>query len=382
MIIPTVDYRTGAVEIIDQTLLPREERLVRLASLDELAAAIRSLRVRGAPAIGIAAAYGMLLAIENYLKDHVRPRPEHVFDRVEGVRAFDPGGLDAASMRRVLEAARETLAATRPTAANLFWALERMSAAATGASNDPSLLGTLVAREAFAIHAEELEIEYAIGRNGAKYISDGMNVLTHCNAGGLATAGYGTALGVLYSAWEQGRRFHVYADETRPLLQGARLTAWELKKRGIPHTILCEGAAASLFASGRIDAVIVGADRIAANGDVANKVGTLGLAILCEKFGRPFYVAAPSSTFDPAVASGTEIPIEERSCDEVASICGVRTAPEGTQAYNPAFDVTPAELITAIISEQGAIENPGPGKISPLAWGGAHGPISGRRNGA
>jgi len=370
MVIPTVDYRRGSVEIIDQTLLPREERLVRLAGLDELAAAIRSLRVRGAPAIGIAAAYGMLLAIENYLKDHVRPRPEHVFDRVEGVRAFDPGGLDAASMKRALEAARETLAATRPTAANLFWALERMSAAAAGASNDPALLVTLVAREAFAIHTEELEIEYAIGRNGAKYIGDGMNVLTHCNAGGLATAGYGTALGVLYSAWEQGRRFHVYADETRPLLQGARLTAWELKKRGIPHTILCDGAAASLFAAGRIDAVIVGADRIAANGDVANKVGTLGLAVLCEKFGRPFYVAAPSSTFDPGVASGTEIPIEERPHDEVASICGVRTAPEGTQAYNPAFDITPAELITAIISEHGAIENPGPGKIPPLACGG------------
>ena len=369
MIIPTVDYRRGAVEIIDQTLLPREERLVRLASLDELASAIRSLRVRGAPAIGIAAAYGMLLALENYLKDHVRPRPEHVFDRVEGVRAFDPGSLDAAAMKRTLEGARETLAATRPTAANLFWALKRMSAAA-GASNDPAILVARVAREAFAIHTEELEIEYAIGRNGAKYIRDGMNVLTHCNAGGLATAGYGTALGVLYAAWEQGRRFHVYVDETRPLLQGARLTAWELRKRGIPHTILCEGAAASLFAAGRIDAVIVGADRIAANGDVANKVGTLGLAVLCEKFGRPFYVAAPLSTFDPAAASGAEIPIEERSCAEVTSICGIQTALEGTQAYNPAFDVTPANLITAIISERGAIENPGPGKIASLACGG------------
>jgi methylthioribose-1-phosphate isomerase len=363
MILPTVDYRRGAVEIIDQVLLPREERIVRLTNPRDLAAAIRSLNVRGAPAIGIAAAYGMLLALEDYLREQVRPPIEYAFDRREGMRSFDAAALDAKEMRHRLEAAREELAATRPTAVNLFWALERMSSAAGGVVRDPIDLCSRVASEAFAIHTEELEIEFAIGRNGANFITDGMNVLTHCNAGGLATAGFGTALGVLYTAWEGGKRFHVYADETRPLLQGARLTAWELTKRAIPHTILCEGAAASLFAAGAIDAVIVGADRIAANGDTANKVGTLGLGILCEKFGRPFYVAAPWSTFDPAVPSGAEIPIEERPGDEVTSVCGVRTAPEGARVYNPAFDITPASLITAIICERGVIQNPGRGKI-------------------
>jgi methylthioribose-1-phosphate isomerase len=368
MIIRTIEYRRGAVEIIDQALLPGEERIVRIDRVDELAAAISSLRVRGAPAIGIAAAYGMLLALENHMRDNVRPRPEYLFDRGEGVRAFDPGNLDVAELKRTLEGARETLVATRPTAANLLWALERISIAAA-ASSDPARLGALVAREAFAIHAEELEIEYAIGRNGERYIRDGMNVLTHCNAGGLATAGYGTALGVLYTAWERGRRFHVYVDETRPLLQGARLTAWELGKRGIPYTILCEGAAPSLFAAGKVDAVVVGADRIAANGDTANKVGTLGLAVLCRRYGRPFYVAAPVSTFDPAARSGKEIPIEQRSEDEVLGFRGARTAPEGARAYNPAFDVTPAELITAIICDRGIVERPGPENISSAVGG-------------
>ena len=369
MIVPTVDYRRGAVEILDQVLLPREERIVRIVSLEELAAAIRDLRVRGAPAIGIAAAYGMLLELECYLKERVRNAPGYFFDRIEGGRPFEAAQLEATEIMERLDAARETLAATRPTAVNLFWALDRMSAAARGGAHDPAALCGSLAREAFSIHTQELEIEFAIGRNGSRFIRDGMNVLTHCNAGGLAGAGYGTALGVLYAAWEEGKRFHVFADETRPLLQGARLTAWELRKRGIPHTVLCEGAAASLFAAGRVDAVVVGADRIAANGDTANKVGTLGLAIFCGRFERPFYVAAPWSTFDTGIPSGAGIPIEERSCEEVSSFCGVQTAPEGTRVYNPGFDVTPAGLITAIISDRGVVENPDAAKIAALAAG-------------
>jgi methylthioribose-1-phosphate isomerase len=367
MILPTVEYRRGAVEIIDQTLLPREERIVRLSSLDETAEAIRSLRVRGAPAIGIAAAYGMLVALERYLAGRARPARGYFFDRAEGTDIPADLSIDGAEISSLLVSARGTLASTRPTAVNLFWGLERMAKAAAEAGADGAAVCAAVAGAAFAIHAEELEIEYAIGRNGAALIRDGMNVLTHCNAGGLATAGFGTALGVLYAAWEDGKRFHVYVDETRPLLQGARLTAWELAKRGIPHTILCEGAAASLFAAGRIDAAIVGADRIAANGDTANKIGTLGLAVLCEKFGRPLYVAAPWSTFDLETASGRDIPIEERPADEVLSFNGTRTAPDGTPVYNPAFDITPAALITAIITERGAAENPDGSKIAALA---------------
>jgi methylthioribose-1-phosphate isomerase len=367
MVLPTVDYRRGAVEILDQSLLPREERIVRLASVYELCEAIRTLRVRGAPAIGIAAAYGMLLAVESLLAETGRRSGPYVFDRLEGSRPFEASGLAPADVMRRLDEAHGAIAATRPTAVNLFWALERVRAAALLARDDARALCASVAAEAFAIHAEELEIETAIGAGGAGFIADGMNVLTHCNAGGLATAGYGTALGVLYTAWEAGRRFHVYADETRPLLQGARLTAWELEKRGIPHTLLCEGAAASLFAAGKVDAVIVGADRIAANGDTANKVGTLGLAILCEKFGKPFYVAAPWSSFDPDAASAAEIPIECRPDDEVACVCGVRTAPEGTRIYNPAFDVTPGVMIAAIITERGVIERPSRERILALS---------------
>ncbi len=366
-IIPTVDYRRGAVEIIDQTRLPREELIVRLDGLEETAQAITSLRVRGAPAIGIAAAYGMLISLESYLAGRMRPPRGYFFDRAERAPAIDVAGLDAGELRAALAAARECLAATRPTAVNLAWAVERMTRSAAGAGDDAAAVCEAVANEAFAIHAEELEIEYSIGRNGAVFIRDGMNVLTHCNAGGLATAGYGTALGVLYAAWEEGKRFHVYVDETRPLLQGARLTAWELGKRGIPHTLLCDGAAASLFAKGSVDAAIVGADRIAANGDTANKIGTLGLAVLCEKYRRPLYVAAPWSTFDLRAASGRDIPIEERPSAEVVSCGGTRIAPEGTVAYNPAFDVTPAPLIAAIITECGVIEAPNALKINKMS---------------
>jgi methylthioribose-1-phosphate isomerase len=362
IIFPTVDFRSGAIEIIDQTLLPREEKILRLETVDALTEALGTLRVRGAPAIGIAGAYGMLLALECHLKAHVGRRPNYFFDRVEGITDFKPGGLDVGAMRAELEAARSRIAATRPTAVNLFWALEEMSAAAR-APEDPVALCARVAESAFGIRERELETEIAIGQNGAPLVEDGMRVLTHCNAGGLATAGYGTALGVLYAAQEQGKGFRVYVDETRPLLQGARLTAWELAKHGIEHTILCDGAAASLFAAGLVDAVIVGADRIAANGDTANKIGTLMLAVLCEKFGKPFYVAAPRSTFDLRASSGGEIPIEERSGEEVACFAGAPVAPEGARAYNPAFDVTPAGMIAAIITERGVIERPERQKI-------------------
>ncbi len=367
IIIPTVDYRRGAVEIIDQTRLPGEELIVRLDGLEETAEAISSLRVRGAPAIGIAAAYGMLVALESLLARGVRPRPGYFFDRVEGPRSFDASGIGAEELRAALAAARERLAATRPTAVNLAWALDRMMRVAALGGTDAAAVCAAVASEAFSIHAEELEIEYAIGRNGEGLVRDGMRILTHCNAGGLATAGFGTALGVLYTAWENGKRFHVFVDETRPLLQGARLTAWELARRGIPHTLLCDGAAASLFARGSVDAAIVGADRIAANGDTANKIGTFGLAVLCEKFAKPLYVAAPWSTFDPRAASGRDIPIEERSSAEVVSCGGMRIAPDGAIAYNPAFDVTPASMIAAIITERGVIEAPNALNISNIA---------------
>jgi methylthioribose-1-phosphate isomerase len=300
----------------------------------------------------------MLVALERFLGGRVQAHPGYFFDRVEGRRSFDASGIDAEEIRADLAAARERLAATRPTAVNLVWALGRMTRAAAGAGNDAAAVCRAVANEAFAIHAEELEIEYAIGRNGERFIRDGMKILTHCNAGGLATAGYGTALGVLYAAVEKGKRFHVFVDETRPLLQGARLTAWELARRGIPHTLLCDGAAASLFAKGAVDAVIVGADRIAANGDTANKIGTFGLAVLCEKFAKPLYVAAPWSTFDLRAVSGRDIPIEERPPAEVVSCGGTRIAPDGATAYNPAFDVTPAAMIAAIITERGVARAP------------------------
>ncbi|HER43790.1 MAG TPA: S-methyl-5-thioribose-1-phosphate isomerase, partial [Candidatus Eisenbacteria bacterium] len=286
------------------------------------------------------------------------------FDREEGFVGGGIAGVDPRSLERAAGDAVRLLSNTRPTARNLFWALERMRRAAVG-SNAEELCRN-AAGAAFGIHAEELEIEFEIGRLGAPLVRDGMRIITHCNAGGLATAGYGTALAPLYEAHERGRRFRVFSDETRPLLQGSRLTAWELLRKGIDVTVLCDSAAASLIASGGIDMAVVGADRIAANGDVANKIGTLSLAVLCGRYGVPFYVAAPWSTFDTGLESGSLIPIEERPADEVARFAGVRTAPRGARVYNPAFDRTPAELITAIITEYGIIERPGKEKIAEL----------------
>ncbi len=353
-VLPTIEFRQGAVELIDQTLLPSEYKILRITKLDDLCEAIKSLRIRGAPALGVAAAYGLLLAVE----EKWRRYGEYYFDGdAANVGAF-PGIVTIEAVLRFLDYAGLTLKNTRPTAVNLAWSIERMTNVyRRPLDNIPDLLRALH-KEARAIHAEDLEMCFAIGRHGAALLDDGDGVLTHCNTGGLATSGYGTALGVVFAAVEGGKRIHVYADETRPLLQGARLNAWECVERGIPVSVLCEGAAASLMRDGRVSCVIVGADRIAANGDTANKIGTLPLAIAAKRFSVPFYVAAPSSTIDPAIADGSAIPIEQRAEDEVKRFRGLVIAPDGARAYNPAFDLTPHDLITAFITEQGVVQPP------------------------
>lgn len=322
----------GTLEILDQTLLPGRLEYRECRDVETVIEAIRMLRVRGAPALGIAGAYGMVVAAgeserAGHLPDKARP---HVRARAE------------------------ELATARPTAVNLRWAVDRCVGvidrlpAATSAAD---LAGALLA-EARAIHDEDRNLCAAIGRHGLAVLPEG-NILTHCNTGALATGGAGTALGVITAAWDSGRRFTVYADETRPLFQGSRLTAWELVQRGIPVTVLVDAAAGQLLSTGRIAAVIVGADRITACGDTANKIGTYGLALLAAAHGVPFFVAAPSSTFDLTLDSGAEIPIEERGAAEVLVPLGVSAAPAGAGAYNPAFDVTPARLIRGIITEKG-----------------------------
>jgi methylthioribose-1-phosphate isomerase len=311
--------------LLDQTLLPAEERWLELTKCAQVAEAIRLLRVRGAPAIGIAAAYGLALAA---LRS----------------RASDREGL----LAELDDTARE-LAATRPTAVNLTWALRRTLDAAGGASD---VRGSVVA-EAQRIERADIAANRRLGAIGAELVPDGAAVLTHCNAGALATAGYGTALGVVRAAVEQGKRVRVVATETRPALQGARLTAWELARDGIPCTVIVDSAAGALMRRGEIDLVIVGADRIAANGDTANKIGTYSLAALARAHGLPFYVAAPTSTIDMACASGDDIPIEQRSPDEV-----IEAPPAGVTVENPAFDTTPHELIDAIITEHGIVRTP------------------------
>jgi methylthioribose-1-phosphate isomerase len=324
----------GFVRLIDQTLLPTRLEYRDCRTVEEIWEAIRMLRVRGAPAIGIAAAMGVVLGMQ------------HFRDRGRG-----------AYVHRLQEVI-DYLRTSRPTAVNLFWALERMRRRVHGFSEEWSperLTGSLL-EEALAIAEEDRRICRAIGASGAGLIRDGQGVLTHCNAGGLATADYGTALAVLFHAAEQGRRFHVYADETRPLLQGARLTAWELQQRGIDVTLICDSMAAQVMKEGRVQLVVVGADRIAANGDTANKIGTYGVALLAHAHGIPFYIAAPSSTFDLSLATGDAIPIEERDPREITHGFGRQTAPDGIQVYNPAFDVTPAHLIAGIITEKGLIQ--------------------------
>ncbi len=323
----------GRLELIDQTLLPTEFRMIECRDVGTVHEAIKTLRVRGAPAIGIAAAYGVCLGVQPF----VNGDEGRFFARLEEVAGY--------------------LAGSRPTAVNLFWALERMkraAAACRGRKSPREIAGALLA-EAIAIHEEDRRICRAIGRHGAELLSDGQGVLTHCNAGGLATADYGTALAVVFAAVESGKRIHVYADETRPLLQGARLTTWELQQRGIPVTLICDSMAAQVMREGRVQATITGADRIAANGDAANKIGTYGVALAAAAHKIPFYIAAPQSSFDLALPTGEGIPIEQRDPREITHGFGCQTAPNGIDVYNPAFDVTPARLITALICEKGVI---------------------------
>jgi len=334
----TVRWSDAGVVMLDQRLLPEREEYLVCATLEEVAQAIESLAVRGAPAIGCAAAFGVARAAA-----------------VSPARSVDALVADVAT-------ATQRLARTRPTAVNLFWALERMgrccTAARAEAGASPSTLRVALLREAQAVLAEDIAACRTLGRAGAALVPDGARILTHCNAGALATGGYGTALGVVRAAVEAGRRVSVLAGETRPFLQGARLTAWELARDGIPVAVITDGMPAHLMRRGEIDLVIVGADRVAANGDVANKIGTYGLALLAKAHGIPFYVAAPCSTIDLATANGDAIPIEERGRDEVARIAGRAVVPEGVPVRHPAFDVTPAALVTALVTERGVLRSP------------------------
>ena len=330
----TIEWRDGTVRLIDQTRLPGEVAYRETDDYRVVAESIRRLEVRGAPAIGVAAAMGVALA------------------------AFESDADDVEALSSDVREAARHLRATRPTAVNLGWALDRMLRVLDAPGGDADAVRAALRDEALAVFDEDRRLSRSIGEHGAGLLKDGDTVLTHCNAGGLATAELGTALAVVYVAAEQGKRISVIADETRPLLQGARLTAWELTDRGIDVTLQCDGAAASAIASGVVDCVIVGADRIAANGDVANKIGTLSVALAAHRYGVPFYVAAPTSTLDPTLSEGVLIPIEERSAEEVTTLAGSRTAPEGVRVRNPAFDVTPAELVTAIITDRGVFEPP------------------------
>src|SRR5690348_6962090 len=328
--IATIAWTPEGVIMIDQTRLPRETVYVTCRSYGEVADAIRSMVIRGAPSIGVAAAMGVALGV---------------------LESNDP----ESEMPEICE----TLAQTRPTAVNLFWAIDRMKRVYASARHLPldEIRKRLVA-EAQAVREEDIAINRAIGKHGAALVPDGRTVLTHCNAGALATAGFGTALGVIRAAVEMGKHVDVFADETRPFLQGARLTAWELQRDGIETTLITDNMAGHFLKSGRIGCVIVGADRIAANGDVANKIGTYGVAVLAKENGVPFYVAAPISTLDLTLKSGDQIPIEQRAASEVTHVFGHQVAPAGTRVENPAFDVTPARYVSAIITERGVARAP------------------------
>ena len=329
--IPTVEWKNNRVVILDQSALPGDVRFLDCEKYQEVAEAIRNLNVRGAPAIGVTAALGIALGARQYPGDDLQGFLLH------------------------MEEVCHALASTRPTAVNLFWAVDRMKRVTTSASHSSiSEVQKRLQEEALSILDEDLTVNRAIGKFGSAIIRDGDHILTHCNAGALATAGYGTALGVVRAAWEQGKHIRVYADETRPVLQGARLTAWELQQDGIPVTVITDNAAGALMKQRRIQCCVVGADRIAANGDVANKIGTYSVAVLANAHGIPFYVAAPSSTIDMQTADGDGIPIEERSPSEVTCLYSERSiAPQGIDVWNPAFDVTPAALIKGIITERG-----------------------------
>ena len=323
-----IRWQDDALLLLDQTKLPLEEVWTRHTSYTTVIPAIRALVVRGAPAIGVAAGYACCLAA---LEFHGRP-----------------------DYPQRMEQARRELAASRPTAVNLFWALDRMARAFDACVGDPGAL----LEEAKAIHREDIEMNKAMGEFGAEVVPPNARILTHCNAGALATGGYGTALGVIRAAHSQGKVAMVYADETRPLLQGSRLTAYELVKDGIPVTVQTDGMAASLMAAGQVDLVVVGCDRMAANGDFANKIGTYGLAVLAHYHGVPFYTALPSSTVDLSIPDGSGIVIEQRAGDEVTHFAGHQVAPTEAAVYNPAFDVTPHHLLTGVITEKGVIRPP------------------------
>jgi len=328
--VETIEWTPEGVVMIDQTRLPREVVYVTCRGYVDVADAIRTMIIRGAPAIGVAAAMGVAVGV-----------------------------LQSRDLEAEMPIICETLAKTRPTAVNLFWAIDRMRRLYESLRGEPlDAIRERLVREAQQIKLEDIAINQAIGANGAPLVPDGKTVLTHCNAGALATAGFGTALGVIRAAVQAGKKIDVFADETRPFLQGARLTAWELQQDGIETTLITDNMAGHFLKSGRIGCVIVGADRIAANGDVANKIGTYGVAVLAKENNVPFYVAAPISTLDLALASGDQIPIEERASAEVTHVQGVHVAPEGIQVANPAFDVTPNRYVTAIVTERGVARAP------------------------
>lgn len=337
----TIEWTPEGVRMIDQTRLPSEEVYVTCRDYQEVADAIRRMVIRGAPAIGVAAAMGVALGISSST------------------------AKTAAELQSDFEKVASAISKTRPTAVNLFWAVKRMrrvfeeTLAGSGAEEGKiERAKSRLVEEAQCVLAEDIAVNEAIGRHGAELLGESATVLTHCNAGALATGGYGTALGVIRAAVERGKKIHVFADETRPFLQGARLTAWELDQDGIPVTLITDNMAGHFMKQGALEAAIVGADRIAVNGDVANKIGTYSVAVLARENGIPFYVAAPLSTIDLSLASGDEIPIEERSPREVTRLSGVPIAPEGVQARHPAFDVTPHRYVTAIITERGVAREP------------------------
>jgi len=326
----TIEWDHGVVKLIDQTLLPHEEVILEYDDYNGVGEAIQEMKIRGAPAIGAAAAFGMALAAKN------------------------SQAATAEKLISDLEKAADLLSKTRPTAVNLFWAIRRMlDVARAHRQENPAKIRKALIEEAQRIADEDVETNRRMGAHGASLIEDGANILTHCNAGALATVDYGTALGVIRAAHEQGKRIHVYVDETRPFLQGARLTAWELMRDGIPMTLITDNMAGHFISRGRVDIVLVGADRVAANGDVANKIGTYTLAVLAKENGIPFYVVAPTSTVDLEIATGADIPIEERDPHEVTHLRGVPIAPKGVRAAHPAFDVTPHRYVTGIVTERG-----------------------------
>lgn len=341
-----LDFSNGVLKLIDQTALPSEVRYIDCTTYADVASAIKNMIVRGAPAIGVTAAYGIAI----------------------GAAAIETDSKQTFFIE--LDKICNIMKSTRPTAVNLFWAVDRMRKTAVASHGRPiDEIKELLFQEAINMDHEDAAVNKSIGRNGSRLIKDGFTILTHCNAGALATCDYGTALGVIRAAAEEGKKVSVFADETRPYLQGARLTAWELMQDGIPVTLICDNMAGHFMKLGKIDCVIVGADRIASNGDTANKIGTYSLSVLAAENRIPFYIAAPTSTIDTTIKSGEEIPIEERKAEELTFIKGIRIAPEGVQVANPAFDVTPARYITAIITEKGVLYPPFNKSISSIIQG-------------